>query len=602
MKLLVSILFSFIILFIPTRVFAQTDAKFDVAIEADYVVAEDGVTTVTETVSITNKEDFIYTPTYTVQLGLPDISNVKVYNSAGNIPYAIEENEEGKDIEIRFPNRIVGKGRVNQFTFEFQSSKIAQARGNTWEVEIPGLADPEGYSTYTLDLQVPESFGSPTIIKPKKEISGSSFSFTKDEVGNAGIFLVFGTDQYFNLDLSYHLANPNLFPIRTEVALPPNTTYQEVLIERLDPKPARVYRDADGNWLAEYTLKPQENVDIKLAALVHVFAVPKPEPLSNPEQYLGSQKYWDAQDPEVKKLAQELKTPENIYNYVVETLSYNYEKVAEKNVRAGAKKALLTPENAVCLEFTDLFIAIARAAGIPARAVEGYGYTENSRLRPLSVSSDVLHAWPEYYDKARGTWIMVDPTWGNTTGGIDYFNSFDYEHIAFVIKGESSTYPIPAGGYKTNTKSKDVKVAFASPELFKPRVSIDVKDSIPENALSGLPIQSSIEIINNGNQELPASELSIDTKLPLNQKAYAIPPIPPFGSVSVDLDFGRAPILTNWELPITISYAGNTYNKSVTVSIIPRDYLYLIGGGLFVAFCIIFTIAIRAWRVHIQKQ
>jgi len=43
---------------------------------------------------------------------------------------------------------------------------------------------------------------------------------------------------------------------------------------------------------------------------------------------------------------------------------------------------------------------------------------------------------------------MVDPTWGNTTGGVDYFNTFDFDHLAFVVKGISSTYPVPAGGYK----------------------------------------------------------------------------------------------------------------------------------------------------------
>ena len=58
---------------------------------------------------------------------------------------------------------------------------------------------------------------------------------------------------------------------------------------------------------------------------------------------------------------------------------------------------------------------------------------------------------------------MIDPTWANTTGGIDYFNVLDFDHIAFVIKGESSDYPIPAGGYKLqgNEEEKDVNVSFA---------------------------------------------------------------------------------------------------------------------------------------------
>ena len=59
------------------------------------------------------------------------------------------------------------------------------------------------------------------------------------------------------------------------------------------------------------------------------------------------------------------------------------------------------------MEFTDLFVAIARAAGIPARESVGYAYTTNSRLRPLSLVTDVLHAWPEYYDADKKIWVHL---------------------------------------------------------------------------------------------------------------------------------------------------------------------------------------------------
>jgi len=55
---------------------------------------------------------------------------------------------------------------------------------------------------------------------------------------------------------------------------------------------------------------------------------------------------------------------------------------------------------------------------------------------------------------------MIDPTWGSTTSGIDYFKNLDLDHIAFVIKGSESEYPIPAGGYKFENASKDVNVRF----------------------------------------------------------------------------------------------------------------------------------------------
>ena len=102
---------------------------------------------------------------------------------------------------------------------------------------------------------------------------------------------------------------------------------------------------------------------------------------------------------------------------------------------------------------------MARAAGIPARELNGFAYTANPRLRPLSLVADVLHAWPEYYDAEKQQWIQVDPTWGNTTGGVNFFTLLDLNHIVFAIHGVSSEKPYPAGMYKIAGKEeKDVLV------------------------------------------------------------------------------------------------------------------------------------------------
>src|SRR5258707_13577173 len=100
------------------------------------------------------------------------------------------------------------------------------------------------------------------------------------------------------------------------------------------------------------------------------------------------------------------------------------------------------------MEFTDLFIAMARAAGIRAREINGYAYTENKDSEPLSLVADVLHSWPEYWDKYNKEWILVDPTWGNTTHGIDFFHKLDLRHFTFVIHGVNSEFPLSPGSYK----------------------------------------------------------------------------------------------------------------------------------------------------------
>jgi hypothetical protein len=91
----------------------------------------------------------------------------------------------------------------------------------------------------------------------------------------------------------------------------------------------------------------------------------------------------------------------------------------------------------------------------------GYAYTQNKDLRPVGFSKDILHTWPQYWDETTAQWISVDPTWENTTGGMNYFPTTDFNRIIFAIQGTSSTSPLPAGMYKfANQDSQDIEVNF----------------------------------------------------------------------------------------------------------------------------------------------
>jgi hypothetical protein len=76
-----------------------------------------------------------------------------------------------------------------------------------------------------------------------------------------------------------------------------------------------------------------------------------------------------------------------------------------KTYSANASTALEVLENRAgdCTEHTLLFVALARAAGIPAREVLGVAYGENEH--PLFG----WHAWAEVHDGKQ--WVSIDPTW-----------------------------------------------------------------------------------------------------------------------------------------------------------------------------------------------
>ncbi len=68
-----------------------------------------------------------------------------------------------------------------------------------------------------------------------------------------------------------------------------------------------------------------------------------------------------------------------------------------------------------CNEHTVLYVALARALGLPARSAVGLVYLDGSFF---------YHAWPEVW---LGRWVAVDPTFGQVPA--------DASHIRFVIGG-----------------------------------------------------------------------------------------------------------------------------------------------------------------------
>ena len=583
-------------LFVPnfqTQSFA--DSKFSTSLKGTYTVQPTGNTHGTFTVTLKNLTDKFYASSYTIALGFPDITNIKASDSDGIIVPVIKKTPDGQEIAFTFNHKAIGLGSSVTLNFSFDTSDVAAKNGSIWEVNIPGVQHDSDFSNFSVSVVVPPLFGSPIYTKPNV---GSALTFTKDQLGTSGISLAFGHRQVYDFSLTYHLKNTQVFPVRTEIALPPNTTYQSISIDSIEPKPLTVTKDQDGNWMAAYSLLPSQVETIHVKSRAFVSLTPSTQILSETDKamYLAPTNYWESNNEKIQKLANELHTPYAIYEYVVKSLTYDYGRVNDSQERLGALAVLEKPSSAVCLEFTDLFIALARAAGIPAREIDGYAYTQNSRERPLSLQKDILHAWPEYYDQSTKTWIMVDPTWENTTGGVDYFHTFDFDHIAFVIKGKDPNYPVPAGGYKLpNETQQDVVATFAD-NTTEPSPVGSFTSVLPPTSLAGFPISGTVTIENTGTTLLPSQAISIIPDLPfLQRKNVLSPDIPPFGSAAIPFTLGKAVFLTNYTGEVTMSLAGQ--KKKYPLSIVAFSLPVLIVGGIIlVSICIIIFIFTRRPR------
>lgn len=589
-------------------VFADDVFKADYSVT--YTVSNNASTRVNFEVTLTNQTAQYYASRYNIQIGFKDLQNLKAQDPDGSLTPVVTKSEKGQNIELNFNKQVVGLGNKLTFNLSFETSELTQSSGTVWEINIPGISSQNDFSSFNVTVYYPEFLGRPVFIKP--DVSGiinktaeNKLVFSKNDLGTSGISIAFGQYQIYKFNLTYHLDNRNLFPVSTEIALPPTSNYQEVLIDNITPKPKAVKIDSDGNWLASFSLLPSQNIKVLVQGTAKIFLNPKKEILSDKKlsEYLKEKPYWQTTNLRVKSLAEDLKTPRNIYNYVVDSLSYDFSRVTQNKPRQGAINIINTPASAVCLEFTDLFVTLARAAGIAAREVDGFANTKNTQERPLSLVKDVLHAWPQYYDREKQTWIMIDPTWGNTTGGVDYFDVLDFDHFAFVIKGQDSSYPVPAGGYKLekNRTEKDVDVSVSS--VFNKNQSFKTLIDIPENAFPGFPVAGNIKIENTGNAVLENQDININSSLlSAETRSIHIEKVLPFASVDVPVRFRKTSFLTNGTDIVKIQVGNKVYYRKILISPFLKDLKFILGGVFFVAFVILSVVIARSGRLHFPRR
>ena len=251
------------------------------------------------------------------------------------------------------------------------------------------------------------------------------------------------------------------------------------------------------------------------------------------------------------------------------------------------------------MEFTDVFIAIARAAGIPARESVGYAYTSNGRLRPLSFVADVLHAWPEYYDTDQHVWVPIDPTWASTTGGVNYFDKLDFNHIVFAHYGVTSDYPYPAGFYRKNGKTtKDVTVTFATSKFIQPTSNLATTISFPTLVTAGITARGSVTVENSVGAAIPAATMLIQSSPIDIAFTRTETDIPPFARFTYPVTMKIPNYFMNGNGRILTSVNGQTQQFMFKIQPITSFFLIptLCFSGILIILLVLATRKLHLWK------
>jgi transglutaminase-like putative cysteine protease len=105
---------------------------------------------------------------------------------------------------------------------------------------------------------------------------------------------------------------------------------------------------------------------------------------------------------------------EKVYNYVVDTLSYDYDKAA--TVKSGYLPSLdsvLAQKKGICFDYASLMTGMLRSQGVPCRLLIGYAGTQYHAW--ISVWTEE-QGWVDGVIRFNGTsWQRMDPTFASTS-------------------------------------------------------------------------------------------------------------------------------------------------------------------------------------------
>jgi transglutaminase-like putative cysteine protease len=222
--------------------------------------------------------------------------------------------------------------------------------------------------------------------------------------------------------------------------LPP---YQTVRSMEIIPHDYELTTDEYGNRYAEFDLSkmpPGAVVRIRLEYRITVYELVYD--LAGcmgdmPDEFTQAELHVESNNRQIIELSQELSEGRNtvceqvraFYDYVGNHLVYSY------NGADWGAQASLGEMGADCTEYASLMMALSRAAGIPARYLEGlwvHGETTQNDAR-------TEHAWLEVYLPGVG-WTPMDPTLGRSSiSREEYFAHLPPDHIIVTVGRNPST-------------------------------------------------------------------------------------------------------------------------------------------------------------------
>lgn len=256
----------------------------------------------------------------------------------------------------------------------------------------------------------------------------------------------------FEVTLAAHSA-----PARVWVPCPLEDEWQRVVAEALRERT----RDPEtGNTMLHFELPPGATtleVGFTVERQERVHAVPAPQHYATPPaaddrlaRYLRSDRRVRADGANLER-ARAIASPgeppiaiaRKIYDHLLATLSYDARGCTpERSHELGDLEVACDLRAGTCTEFHGLFVAFARALGVPARFQFGYNIPRDKQAGRIGG----YHCWAEIA-LPDGSWFPVDVSeaWKRRELADYFFGSLDPNRVAFTTGRDVQLVPPQAG-------------------------------------------------------------------------------------------------------------------------------------------------------------
>ncbi|MEF9983416.1 MAG: transglutaminase-like domain-containing protein [Oscillospiraceae bacterium] len=221
---------------------------------------------------------------------------------------------------------------------------------------------------------------------------------------------------YSNCCKGYIMANysGSVSKVKLQIKCPDSLTYTYTLNGGWE-----VFPLTGGN--GSYTINIYENISgneysTALSAEISVNLENEFLPYLYPNQYVNfnkDTKLIKKGEELAEKSSSDLELVEKVYNYVIDTLEYDYEKA--ENVKSGYTPKvdeIIELKKGICFDYSAIIATILRTQSIPTKMEFGY-------------AGEIYHAWISIYIKDKGwidgviqfdgkNWKRMDPTFADT--------------------------------------------------------------------------------------------------------------------------------------------------------------------------------------------